>query len=226
LLISSVAVASITEWCAPFDRPLWSSRDESASAVTTPFYPVIATFALNAHSALAQSTSDLPLSLGKNRRMEGWIRRDPDNSVVVFTGKAELGQGILTALAQIAAEELDVDVGRIRMVSADTSRGPDEQYTFGSQSIEQSGGATRAACAEARAILLEAAARRFQLQETELKVIAGTVFAADDRRATYWEVASGEPEILRREITGSVQPKRPADYRIVGKSFPRGRRRA
>ena len=61
--------------------------------------------------------------------------------VTVFTGKAELGQGILTALAQIAADEFDVGFDKIRMVSADTSRGPDEQYTFGSQSVEQSGSA-------------------------------------------------------------------------------------
>jgi CO/xanthine dehydrogenase Mo-binding subunit len=66
---------------------------------------------------------------------------EPDETVTVFTGKAELGQGILTALAQIAADEFDVGFDKIRMVSADTSRGPDEQYTFGSQSVEQSGSA-------------------------------------------------------------------------------------
>jgi len=53
-----------------------------------------------------------------------------DNTVTVFTGKAELGQGILTALTQIAADELDVGIEQVRMVSADTSRGPDEGYTF------------------------------------------------------------------------------------------------
>jgi nicotinate dehydrogenase subunit B len=68
---------------------------------------------------------------------------------------------ILTPLAQMAAEELDVGFDKIRMVSADTSRGPDEQYTFGRQSVEQSGSAIRAASAEARGILLAAAARRF-----------------------------------------------------------------
>ena len=89
-------------------------------------------------SAVAQSPS-LPFSLRNNRRLDGWIQVEPDDTVTVFTGKAELGQGILTALAQMAAEELDVQLGKIRMKSADTSRGPDEQYTFGSQSIEQSG---------------------------------------------------------------------------------------
>ena len=182
---------------------------------------VVATFAWTARSALGQAPSNVPFSLRNNRRLEGWVRLEPDNSVAIFTGKAELGQGILTALAQIAAEELDIGFDKIKMVSADTTRGPDEQYTFGSQSIEQSGGAIRAAGAEARTILLAAAARRFGVPETQLKVTAGSVTAPDGRRATYWEIASGEPEILRREIAANVAPKAPSEYRIVGQSINR-----
>ena len=182
---------------------------------------VVATFAWTARSALGQAPSNLPFSLRNNRRLEGWARLEPDNSVVIFTGKAELGQGILTALAQIGAEELDIEFDKVKMVSADTTRGADEQYTFGSQSIEQSGAAIRAAGAEARAILVAAAARRFGVPETQLKAIAGSVVAQDGKRATYWEIASGEPEILRREIAANVAPKPPADYRIVGQSIDR-----
>ena len=101
---------------------------------------VLATFALPSPLAFGQASANVPFSLRNNRRLEGWIRLEADETVTVFTGKAELGQGILTALAQIAAEELDVAFDKIRVVSADTSRGPDEQYTFGSQSVEQSGG--------------------------------------------------------------------------------------
>src|SRR5246500_2887242 len=140
---------------------------------------VIATFTLPSASVLGQAPGKLPFSLRNNRRLEGWIRLEPDEAVVVFTGKAELGQGILTALAQIAAEELDIGLEKIRMVSADTSRGPDEQYTFGSQSVEQGGGAIRAAGAEARGLLLAAAARRFGVRVDELQVRNGTVIAAD-----------------------------------------------
>jgi nicotinate dehydrogenase subunit B len=182
---------------------------------------VLATFAWSARPALGQAPSNLPFSLRNNRRLEGWIRLEPDNSVVIFTGKAELGQGILTALAQIAAEELDVEFDRIKMVSADTTCGPDEQYTFGSQSIEQSGSAIRAAGAEARAVLLAAAARHFGVPETQLKVSAGSVAAPDGRRATYWEIAKEEPEILRREIAANAAPKPPSEYRIVGQSINR-----
>jgi Aerobic-type carbon monoxide dehydrogenase, large subunit CoxL/CutL homologs len=182
---------------------------------------VIATFALSPHSAIGQTAANLPFSLRNNRKLEGWIRLEPDETVVIFTGKAELGQGILTALAQIAAEELDVGFGKIRMISADTSRGPDEQYTFGSQSIEQSGSAIRAACAEARAILLAAAARTFGVQDSNLKVVDGTVASPDGKRATYWQIASAEPDLLKREVTAAVAPKRPADYQVVGKSMGR-----
>src|SRR5205807_3745726 len=118
-------------------------------------------------------------------------------TVTVFTGKAELGQGILTALAQIAAEELDVGLEKIRMVSADTSRGPDEQYTFGSQSVEQSGSAIRAASSQARGLLLAAAARRFGGRIEDLKTANGVVVAPDGRQATYWELATEDPDLLK-----------------------------
>src|SRR4029077_16971275 len=102
----------------------------------------------------------LPGSLNANRLLSAWLRINSNGTVTVFTGKVELGQGIASALAQIAADELDVDYRRINLVTADTSRTPDEGFTAGSQSIEQSGTAVRFACAEARQILLAAAAAR------------------------------------------------------------------
>src|ERR1700746_512099 len=153
------------------DRSFYLSRRRFTHSLGV----VVITFALPFRSALGQAPGTLPFSLRNNRRLEGWIRLDPDDMVVVFTGKAELGQGILTALAQIAAEELDVELEKIRMVSADTSRGPDEQYTYGSQSVEQSGSAIRAASAETRGILLAAAARRFGVRAEDLPTSNGTI---------------------------------------------------
>jgi CO/xanthine dehydrogenase Mo-binding subunit len=163
----------------------------------------------------------LPFSLRNNRKLEGWIRLEPDETVTVFTGKAELGQGILTALAQIASEELDVGFDSIRMVSADTSRGPDEQYTFGSQSVEQSGSALRAASAQARGLLIAAAARRFGARPEDLRTKAGIITSLDGKRASFWEVASADPDLLKGNITATTAPKRPSDYSIVGKSIQR-----
>src|SRR4029077_10512357 len=125
--------------------------------------------------------------------------------------KAERGQGILTALAQIAAEELDVGFDMIRMVSSDTSPGPDEKYTFGSQSVEQGGSAIGAASAQARGILLAAAARRFGARAEDLQIKLGIIAAPDGKRATFWEVASADPDLLRGDITAAA-PKKPSEY--------------
>ncbi|MGH7301473.1 MAG: molybdopterin cofactor-binding domain-containing protein, partial [Candidatus Rokuibacteriota bacterium] len=89
-------------------------------------------------TALAQDAKParLPGSLNANRMLDAWLRINPNGTVTVFTGKIELGQGIATALAQIAADELDVDYGRIEMVTGDTSRTPNEGFTAGSLSME------------------------------------------------------------------------------------------
>ena len=102
----------------------------------------------------------LPGNLGSAPTLDAWLRIDAEGRVTVFTGKVEIGQGALTALAQIAAEELDVSLSSIRMVSGDTALTPNEGYTSGSQSIEYGGAAIRFACAEARAILIEKASAR------------------------------------------------------------------
>ncbi len=88
-----------------------------------------------APSTWAQQMAKLPGSLDKNRMLDAWLRIDPDGTVTVFTGKIELGQGILTAFEQIVADELDVAPQRLRMISGDTAQTPDEGFTSGSQSI-------------------------------------------------------------------------------------------
>lgn len=103
---------------------------------------------------------DLPESLASNPVLGQWLRIRSYGVVEVRSGKVELGQGVLTALAQIAAEELDVDIARVRMTAATTDRSPDEGFTAGSRSIQHSGAALRQVCAEARAIYLDAAAAK------------------------------------------------------------------
>src|SRR5215472_9764293 len=106
---------------------------------------------------------DLPVSLSANPVLGQWLRIGSDGVVEVRSGKVELGQGVLTALAQVAAEELDVDVARVRMIATVTGVSPDEGYTAGSMSIQHSGAALRVACAEARAIYLSLAAARWNV---------------------------------------------------------------
>ena len=169
---------------------------------------------------IAQQTQKprLPGSLDTNRMLDGWLRINADGSVTVFTGKVELGQGILTALAQIASDELDVAYDRIEMVSADTSRSPDEGMTAGSLSVENSGTALRYACAEARALLLAAASKKLGAPVEQLTVKDGIV-SAGSRQATYAELAADAS--LNREATARVEPKPPQAHRTIGKSVAR-----
>src|SRR5262249_48737134 len=124
---------------------------------------IVVSFSLGARAALAQQPARLPGSLAGNRMLDAWLRISADGGATVFTGKVELGQGIITALAQIAAEELDLPLARVHMMTADTAHSPNEGQTAGSQSIENSGTALRLACAEARAILMQLAVKRLGL---------------------------------------------------------------
>jgi nicotinate dehydrogenase subunit B len=163
--------------------------------------------------------SALPGSLHVNRRLSQWLRFLPEGIVEVRSGKVELGQGIATALAQIAAEELDVSLARIRMVPARTGESPDEAVTSGSLSIQESGTALRYACAEARALFLAAAALRLEAETAALGVRDGEISAPGGGRTTYWELARGD--LLEREATAAVPPKEPSAHRVVGTSAAR-----
>jgi CO/xanthine dehydrogenase Mo-binding subunit len=182
---------------------------------------IVATFALGLPHGRAQVAARPPVSFAKNRRLDGWIAVNGDGAVTVFTGKVELGQGILTALAQIAAEEMDVGLDQIGVVSGSTLRSPDEGYTFGSQSVEQSGSALRAASALARATLVAAAAKRFNADLAALTVERGVVSAPDGRRLGYGEIVREDAKLLDRDVSHLATPKRPEQYRIVGRSAAR-----
>jgi nicotinate dehydrogenase subunit B len=161
----------------------------------------------------------LPGSLANNRMLDAWLRINADGSATIFTGKVELGQGISTALLQIAAEELDLPIARVAMISGDTAQTPDEGYTSGSQSIENGGTAIRLACAEARALLVDAAAKRLELPADALTVSEGVIAASDGRKLGYGELAAGLD--LHREVTGTAPLKPLPEQRIVGRSVPR-----
>lgn len=162
----------------------------------------------------------LPLSIARNPRLDRWVALPADGVIEVRSGKVEIGQGILTALAQIAAEELDVDVARIRMIAADTERSPNEGVTAGSRSTSESGSALRQACAEVRHAFLAAAAARFGVGIDELAVADGTVRRrSGNETATYWELAGSVD--LARDARGDAAPKQASELTVVGKRVPR-----
>ena len=162
----------------------------------------------------------LPSILADNPRLDRWLNFAAAGKVEVSTGRVELGQGVLTAMTQIAAEELDVAFERITVRSGDTDRTPNEGYTAGSQSMQAGSVALRAACAETRALFLEEAAQRLGCAAAELLVRDGRILRnGEATQFDYWSLAPAVS--LAREATGSAPPKAAADYAVVGRSAAR-----
>jgi nicotinate dehydrogenase subunit B len=155
-------------------------------------------------------------SFERNPGLDTWIRIDDADTITVLTGKVELGQGLMIALARLTAEELDVDLARIRVLTADTDLGPDEGLTAGSMSMPHSGSALRQAASEARAHLLRLAADRLRVDAAQLRVDDGTIVAPDSRSTTYWELLGGRR--FDNPVRGDIEPKQPGEYRLVGRS--------
>src|SRR5438477_9287544 len=146
----------------------------------------------------------LPASLAANPKLSAWLKFSADGQVTVSPGKVEIGQGIVTALAQIAADELDVDMARVGMVRASTAASTSEGGTSGSLSIQQSGRALRHACAEVRHIFLAAASDRLRAAIDTLGVEDGTISGPGNVRTSYWELA-GEISLDRDASPGITQ---------------------
>jgi CO/xanthine dehydrogenase Mo-binding subunit len=123
-------------------------------------------------------TPDLPASLAANPWISTWLTID-DSKIALRVGKVELGQGILTALTQIAAHELDVAPEAVSTVATNTASSPDEGLTAGSLSITLSGAAVRRVCAETRELFRRAAAHKSGLDATQIRLVSG-VFTTPD----------------------------------------------
>jgi nicotinate dehydrogenase subunit B len=169
--------------------------------------------------AQVEKGAKLPGSLDKEPMLDAWIRIDADNRITVFTGKAELGQGIKTALLQVAAEELQVAPARLALVTADTALTPDEGYTAGSHSMQDSGTALRHACAQARAALAALAAQRFKAPPDAVAARDGGFDAPGGQRASYGELLAGRQ--LRLRADPSIALRAPGAHTVSGKSLAR-----
>jgi CO/xanthine dehydrogenase Mo-binding subunit len=161
----------------------------------------------------------LPGDLNKSPFLDSWIRIDASGAITVFTGKAELGQGIKTAFLQIAAEQLDANLDQLTLVTADTNRTPNEGFTAGSHSLQDSGTAIMNASAQVRQILLAQAAQRAGVPAEQLKTENAAVIAPDGRRFGYGELVSGE--ILHVRAVPQSVLKDPHGYRVMNHSVGR-----
>src|SRR5665811_452382 len=153
----------------------------------------------------------LPGPLADNPSLDRWVSFPSPGKVGIGTGRVELGQGVLTAMAQIAADELDVAMDRIVIRSGDTELTPNEGYTAGSQSIQFGGVAMRQACADVRGLFLDQAARILSCQASELSIRDGSILRnGAPTGQDYWTLAGAVD--LTAKATGSGTRKAVADF--------------
>ncbi len=149
------------------------------------------------------------------QQIDTWLAIHADNTATVYIGFAELGQGTSTALLQIAADELDLDMSQVASVRLDTHVTPNQGGTYSSASIARGGPQVRTAAAEARLALLAMASKRLNAPASALTVSKGVVSTADGRaRVTYGELIGDRKFDL--PFTGSAPVKKPAEYKVVG----------
>jgi len=150
-----------------------------------------------------------------------FLRIGEDGRVTCYTGKIEMGQGIITSLPQMLAEELDTPLDTVDIVLGDTDLCPWDMGTFGSMSTRIFGPSLRAAAAEARGVLLELAADALKVPATQLVAKDGVISGSQDpkNKITYGQLAKGQT--IGRHLQSKPALKQPAQFKIVGQSHTR-----
>lgn len=165
-------------------------------------------------------------------RLYAWLAVHPDNTATLFTGKVETGTGVQTALAQIAAEDLDFPVERLAVVMGTTSETVDQGPSYGSMTVRYAGPQVRHAAAAGRRVLLDLAAKHFNVPAARLEAKDGTITIMDapERGITYGELVDGKRldfEIgasgtqFDMQVAPQIRTKDPSTYTVVGKPVPR-----
>jgi nicotinate dehydrogenase subunit B len=164
--------------------------------------------------------------------LDSWMAIAKDGTVTVFTGKVELGTGVVTALAQIVAEELDVSFNKVYMDSGDTDKAVDQGVTAAARTVERGGVQLRQASAAARQELLKLASAHLDAPVDKLTVTDGvvSVVGSPSKKIAYGDLLGGKRFNIKITAAGvgwdmkvapEVAAKNPKDYKIVGKSIPR-----
>jgi len=155
------------------------------------------------------------------RQVDTWLAIHSDNTATVYIGFAELGQGASTALLQVAAEELDLDMSQVKSVQLDTTVTPNQGGTYSSAAINRGSPQIRNAAAEARLGLLQLASKKLNVPVDRLMVSKGVVSVSGDasRSVKYGELVGDKPFNL--PVTGSAPVKAVRDYKLVGTSVAR-----
>ena len=183
---------------------------------------LILSFSLSRYAVLAQDApkpGPLPGDLKKAPFLDFRIRVGADGRITVFTGKSELGQGIKTALRQVAAEELSVSFDEVDLITSDTAQTADEGFTSGSQSMSDSGTAILHAAAQVRELLIGFAATKLGVDSATLKADGGKIVATDGQSVGYGELVGGDD--LHVQAQPQSKRKDPKTFSMVGQSVAR-----
>ncbi len=172
-------------------------------------------FVFGSSDVLAQQRHPLPTDFN------AFLKIGEDGRVSLYTGKIEMGQGVVTSLGQMLADELDVPLESVDMVMGDTQLCPWDMGTFGSMSTRFFGPALRNASAEARLVLLELAADHLKVPVANLRTEDGFVIDKSDtkHRVSYADLAKGKR--IARRPSGKATLKKPSEFKVMGKSFNR-----
>ena len=170
-------------------------------------------------TAIKGEVQQLPKDLVANSILSRWITVLPDGRIGLRVGKVELGQGILTALAQLAADELDVELAQVQMLAANTASGPDEGLTSGSMSISDSGPAVRLVAANVRDRFRRAAAQRWQVEAEQISIVNGRIAGPEGNLSSYADLAETVDLDVRVDPAVPLKPLEQA--RLTGASVAR-----
>jgi nicotinate dehydrogenase subunit B len=186
--------------CGVYDRVLRAIKRASGQPVTSPSYEVGGRREREFRPELQSPTQTnvLPYPLAQTPDLDSWVRINTDGTITLLTGKVELGQDIKTSVAMIGADELDVPLERIRVITADTAQSPDE----------------------VRPIALSVAHEELEAPIERLTVADGSITdPVTGRSVTYWDLFGGKR--FGSRVSGAGQPKPPEAYRIVGRPAER-----
>jgi CO/xanthine dehydrogenase Mo-binding subunit len=162
----------------------------------------------------------LPGGMGKANTVNAWLQIMEDGSIRVLSGKVELGQGIRTAIQQVAAEELDMDLDKVQVHLAETGITPNEGYTGASASVQNSAMSVRYAAATARQELLVLASKKLNTTVEDLILYNGIVKSKQSKKSlTFAQILEGVQ--IEKEVSTPVPIKNKKEHRYVGKSIPR-----
>lgn len=196
-------------------------RTMGSLTIAMPLFPACFSSEEAPQERLDITLEELPGSLRRTPPINAWLEVLDDGRVRIFSGKVELGQGIRNAIRQVAADELYMELDRVEVVLAETGRTPNEGYTAGSGSIQNSAMAVRHAAAAAREQLLQLAAEKLKVTTEELRLDNGSIKVNGSRnRLTFTEILAGRQ--LEGEVPLELKLKPKSDYRYVGKPIPRG----